>query len=164
MERKSLLDEAQRVDFQRAVACGASNEKLAARFKLTRRQAHGLRIGYARAKNGCVPKKPEHLEAPRDPSVDDREQQEIFLRQRPPQPPTMDDVVRFLRQLGDIVVKNGEGYQVNYRLTLMPQELVERANRKRLALGKSLFTLPLPPTAQLAGLPSSSLVQPVTGS
>jgi hypothetical protein len=138
--RKSALDEAQRTEFKRAIASGANNDELATRFGLTRRQAHGLRIGFARAKVGGPAKRPEE----RRPLLNvaaEREQQESFLRQKQPPAPTMDDVVRFLRQIGDVVVRNGEHYMVNYSLSLTTQELVMRANRKRAMTGKPAFEL-----------------------
>ena len=80
----------------------------------------------------------------------EREQQENSLRQRPAPPPSLDDVVRFLRQLGDIVVRNGDHYSVNYSLSLTAQELVMRANRTRAAKGK-------PPFEVHAALPADAI-------
>jgi hypothetical protein len=141
---KIRLDPAQRAEFERAIKAGAANHELAARFGLTPRQAHGFRIGFARRKATPGPatlgnKASPHVEAT------ERLQQEIFLRQRPPQPPVMDDVVRFLRQQDDIVVRNGDGFLVNARLLLSAQELVARANAKRIALGKPPFSIDMRP-------------------
>jgi hypothetical protein len=135
--RKSALDATQRLEFKRAIASGANNDELAARFGLTRRQAHGLRIGFARAKagGGFAAKRSDDL----CNASAEREKQENFLRQRLAQPPTIEDVVRFLRQIGDVVVRNGDNYIVNYSSSLTTQELVMRANRKRAANGKPPF-------------------------
>jgi hypothetical protein len=138
--RKNVLDAAQRTEFEHAIASGADNNELATRFRLTRRQAHGLRIGYARGKAGATAKRPEDCKPSYDAAAE-RQQQESFLRDRPPQPPTIDDVVRFLRQQGDVIVRNGDGYMVNYSLALSAEELVARANRKRTANGKPPFEL-----------------------
>jgi hypothetical protein len=139
--RKIALDPIQRAEFKKAIASGAGNETLATQFGLTRRQAHGLRIGFARAKGGGSPAKGADDHRPRQDAAAEREQQKNFLRQKPMPPPTLDDIVRFLRQIGDIVVKNGDHYLVNYSLSLTTQELVMRANRKRAVNGKPPFEL-----------------------
>ena len=51
------------------------------------------------------------------------------------------EVVRFLRQIGDVVVKQGDAFSVNSILKLNFQELVARANAKRLQRGKPTFEL-----------------------
>jgi hypothetical protein len=65
--------------------------------------------------------------------------QEEFLKNRPPAAPTIDDVVRYLRQIGDIVVRAEAGYCVNGRMMLSESELVGRANRKRLERRQPAF-------------------------
>lgn len=64
------------------------------------------------------------------------------LSPKPTKPsPMVDDVVRFLRQEGDIVVRAGEHqFLVNGRFRLCLEEMTERANRMRARQGKQLFT------------------------
>jgi hypothetical protein len=57
--------------------------------------------------------------------------QQEFLATTPSPEPTLPDVVRFLRQSGDVVVTEGTGYRVNYTLKLTPEQLVARANEQR---------------------------------
>jgi hypothetical protein len=158
--RRSALDGAQRHEFKLAIAAGASNDELATRFGLTRRQAHGLRIGFARAKGGGSSCRREE-QKPHYNAAAEREQQDSFLSRRPAPSPTMEDVVRFLRQIGDVVVRNGDHYLVNYSLSLTQEEMVVRANRKRAANGKTPFSLDgassasAPPTS-LPGAPAAT--------
>jgi hypothetical protein len=67
--------------------------------------------------------------------------QEAFLKERPPvQPPvTVDTVVQFLRQRGDVVFRTGEGFSLNSCAVLNAAELVDRANRKKAELGQTPF-------------------------
>jgi len=121
-----------REEFLSAIRAGATNHQLAEAFGLTLRQANGLRIGLARRK----------AQAPADVETvksDRREQGEALVGEETAPPEFIEEVVRFLRQTGDIVVRNGENYLVNARLILTMTELVERANRKRLQRGRSAF-------------------------
>jgi hypothetical protein len=136
--RPRLLDGDNLRRFAEAAGSGMSNADLAARFGLTPRQANGLRMGLA--KRGAIatkPKKSNHAVSL------DREtelaMQEAFLKQREPSAVTMDDVVRFLRRRGDVVVRSGERFVVNSRLTLAPEELVGRANHMRSLLQEAPF-------------------------
>jgi hypothetical protein len=54
-----------------------------------------------------------------------------FLAQKPSTPATMEDVVRYLRQIGDVVVSDGDEYVVNYSLRLSRVALIARAEEKR---------------------------------
>ncbi len=86
----------------------------------------------------------------RQHSVDEEHERELamqeeFLRCKPKPSPTLDDVVRFLRQRGDVVVRSNGNFSVNYSCMLTPEQLIGRANRKRQDLGLSAF-------AEVAGL------------
>jgi hypothetical protein len=133
---RPLLDQETRDRFIREAARKPDNRHLAQTFGLSVRQAHAVRVGLSKL----------IAQAQRDPSrgvsnskragapIDaetERKMQEDFLRTRPSAPPTLDDVVRYLRQIGDVVVPHGETYIVNYRLTLTSEQLLERANNKR---------------------------------
>jgi hypothetical protein len=81
--------------------------------------------------------------------------QNEFLAGKPSAPHTTEDVIRFLRQQGDIVVTDGNGYRVNYAQRLGPDELVARANDKRADRGLPPFALPcadLPPLGSARAL------------
>jgi hypothetical protein len=59
-------------------------------------------------------------------------------------PAAAEDIVRYLRQQGDVIVGGGEGqFLVNGRFTLSVEELLERANRIRSREGKELLTTAL---------------------
>jgi hypothetical protein len=133
-----------RNEFLDAIRAGATNHQLAQRFGLTLRQANGLRIGLARRKTHA-----HRLE-----------QGEELVGQKTAAPEVMDEVVRFLRQTGDIVVRSGENYLVNTRYILTATQLVERANRKRMERGRPGFGADriggAPPPSQAAAPVSSS--------
>ena len=63
----------------------------------------------------------------------------------------MEDVIRFLRQIGDVVVRSGDGFCVNSRYLLTRQEIVQRANKKRNERGKPLFALVFPEAGSAPG-------------
>lgn len=64
---------------------------------------------------------------------------------------TEEDVVRYLRQQGDIVIGAGEGqFLVNARFKLSFEELLDRANRMRYRQNKELFVAK-PGTAKTPG-------------
>jgi hypothetical protein len=65
--------------------------------------------------------------------------QEAFLRKRQVGPPTMADVILFLRQRGDVVLTTGGGYVVNGASSVDHTELVRRANRMRERMGLPTF-------------------------
>lgn len=101
--REKLLD---------GLAAGARNAELAQEFGLSMRQVQGIRISQARlAKLG---------RAAQEPPAPQQTQESI------------DEVVRFLRQQDDVVVRQANGdFLVNGRFRLAPTELYERANRIR---------------------------------
>ena len=101
------------------LATGARNAELAVEFRLTARQVQGIRISQARITKL-------------------RWGQEKSPRQ---QPESIDEVVRFLRQQDDVVVRQDNGeFLVNGRFRLQPADLLERANRMRERQGKPRFT------------------------
>jgi hypothetical protein len=135
-----LLDRRRLHEFRDAIAHGMSNTELAARFGMTPRQANGLRMGLTR--------RDPHLRAASargstKPALDretELRMQAAFLEQKSNPTPTLDHVVRFLRQRGDVVFRTGEGFSVNNRLVLTAEELIGRANRKRAELKQPPFT------------------------
>jgi hypothetical protein len=118
-------------DFTDALGAGADNTELARRFRMTPRQANGLRMG--------IQKRLPHLRMakvakPKKVKLDrstELQMQEAFLSTKPEAATTLDDVVRFLRQRGDVVVRSENNFLVNRHRTMTPAELVARANAKR---------------------------------
>jgi hypothetical protein len=153
-----LLQDGLFEEFVAALKRGADNTELARLFGVTKRQANGLRMG--------IEKRFPALRGARHPSSQkpkmDRETelrlQSEFLERRPPAPPTIDDVVRFLRQRGDMVVREGEAFGINGHQTLSCAELLARANAKRAELGLP----PFPPDVQAAAGGSSGDLGPTT--
>jgi hypothetical protein len=129
-----LLDEQTRQRFREAIAAGTDNAELARQFGMTPRQANGLRMG--------LQKQYPHLRAikitkPKRPELDrstELQMQEAFLSAKPPAMTTLDDVVRFLRQRGDVVVSSADEFIIDGHRRMTPAELVARANAKRLEL------------------------------
>jgi hypothetical protein len=165
--RRRLLDPATKESFALEAARNNDNRHLAKTFNLTVRQAHAIRVSLSRRieeirSHGVVgnghapqaagaPKRAAERRAAQAPTAADLQAQravelalqEEFLKARPPATPTVDDVVRYLRQIGDVVVRADEGaYRVNDRLKLSEPELVERANRKRLDRHQPAFDIP----------------------
>jgi hypothetical protein len=134
-----LLEGASLQEFTEALMAGADNSELARRFSLTPRQANGLRMGIEkrypqlRAVKRAQPKRPE-LDR-----TTELQMQEAFLRQKPAVTATLEDVIRFLRQRGDVIVRAGDSYIVNDRATMTAEELVARANQKRAQLQRPPF-------------------------
>jgi hypothetical protein len=131
-----------RLRLERAVESGASNAELAEIFKVTLRQANCLRLSLLRSKAATRrksnPAQKEHtLTRELELSLQDE-----FLRNKLPVEQTMDDVVRFLRQRGDVVFQADGNYAVNGRMTLTAEQLVERANRQCAASGRPAFHIP----------------------
>jgi|HubBroStandDraft_1064217.scaffolds.fasta_scaffold01335_13 hypothetical protein len=133
-----LSDKVFRRRFENALASGANNREIAARFGLTLRQTNGLRQGLARRKTP-----PEPLRGDGGPQEAPRGQRQELTAE------SLDDVVRFLRQRDDVIVRNGENFLLNSRQLLTAAELVERANRKRRELGKAAF--PVEPVERMTG-------------
>jgi hypothetical protein len=139
-QRGRLLAEESLRDFAQAIAAGLSNAELARRFGFTPRQANGLRMGLTRrnpalrAAAAAQESKPQPLDRATELRL-----QEAFLQTKAAPAATLDDVVQFLRQRGDVVFRSGTGFSVNNRLTLTAEELVARANKKRSELGQAPF-------------------------
>jgi hypothetical protein len=132
------LDRSMQVEFFKAIARGATNAELAERFGLTKRQAHALRIGIIRRTRagGSAKSRDREHNAGGVRTADDRRASQ--------QQKTHDEieVVRFLRQTGDVVVRDGDVFTVNSILQLTLQELVARGNARRLQRGKPAFDFP----------------------
>ena len=113
---KLSLSAGQRERLLQRMAEGARNAELATDFGLAPRQVQGIRISQAR-------------------------QAKLRQQQSSGAPAaSIEEVVRFLRQQDDLVVRQADGaFLVNGRFQLGPRELVERANRIRARQGKSPF-------------------------
>ncbi|HUA77142.1 MAG TPA: hypothetical protein VMA86_05690 [Acetobacteraceae bacterium] len=98
----------------------------AASFVAPRNEAKGRRCGKRRAGLGL------------DRATELRMEEEFLAGKRAPDL-TIDDVVRFLRQQGDVVVSEAGGYRVNYGDRISADQLVERANDKRRRRGQQAF-------------------------
>jgi hypothetical protein len=135
-------------DFTNAVSSGLANAELAGRFGITPRQANSLRMG--------IEKRLPHLRMTKVANPEKRgidrgtelRMQEEFLDRRPKPPTTFDDVVRFLRQRGDVVVRSGDVFVVNGHHTMTTTEIVDWANVKRRELGFPAFRVELAPTRE----------------
>lgn len=158
---KKTLTAARKAEFLEALLKGANNQQLAVRFGLSPRQVNGLRLGFGRRKSHAGTDLCNGDHHPDETSVDhdiqgasERQQQEQFLRSKPRIPDSLDDVVRFLRQLGDIVVRGEDSFLLNARYELSTEQLIERANRKRVERGKPVFEVERgggPPSAREHG-------------
>jgi hypothetical protein len=160
-ERGRLLTDDELREFAVAAVNGATNRDLARRFRLSPRQANGIRMGLAKrtpqvALKRAVSSKPKEMLD----RATELQLQDAFLQRKPIIAPTIDDVVRFLRQRGDVVTGAGDHFTVNHRLTLTAQELVRRANEKRRTLGQSLFPIEIwsvtPKSQSASGEPRST--------
>jgi hypothetical protein len=140
---RPTLDKSSHVEFFKAVARGATNAELATHFGLTKRQAHALRIGITRRTRSVGAAAP-----PGNPRLSATECLPLEQMEA--------DVVRFLRQIGDVVVKEGESFLVNSILQLNFHELLARANSKRLQRGKPTFDLPKHSGPDLASIANGS--------
>jgi hypothetical protein len=129
------LDKSAQIEFFKAIAQGATNAELAERFGLTKRQAHALRIGMARRLRAADPPNAGSSIPPAS-SADTTEV----------------EVIRFLRQVGDVVVREGEAFVVNSILRFNLEELIARANTKRLQRGKPVFERPRLDASRTASL------------
>jgi hypothetical protein len=108
------------------LASGARNNEIAAEFGLTPKQVQGVRMGCARE---ITKRRGEH------------ERQEPISQSRTVAA-SIDEVVRYLRQQDDVVVRQESGeFLVNARFRLPFAELVSRANRMRKRQGKAEFEL-----------------------
>jgi hypothetical protein len=116
--RRQLLDKETRSRFIQEAAINPDNRHLAQLFGLSVRQAHAIRVGLSK----FIADGRREIEL---------QMQDDFLRNKSAAAATMEDVVRYLRQINDVVVPNGQNYIVNYKLALTGEQLLERANVKR---------------------------------
>jgi len=116
--QRPLLDQEAKARFIQEAARNPDNRHLAQAFGLSVRQAHAIRVGVSKY----------IASARREYEL---QMQDDFLRNKTKSRSTMDDVVRYLREIDDVVVPDGQHYVVNSNLTLTAEQLVERANRKR---------------------------------
>jgi hypothetical protein len=126
--REELLDR---------LAAGSTNVELAAEFELSAQQVQGVRVGSARE----IARRREALDEatklqPKDQRLAETAGQ-IYNHL-----PQQDDVVRYLRQKDDVVIRQADGtFLVNGRFQMSLAELAERANRMRRRQGKPEFQL-----------------------
>ena len=105
------------------LSSGATNPELASEFGLSRKQVQGLRLGLARKGTKW-----------RANSEEKQQPAEETCAASP------DEVVRYLREQNDMVVRNGEGgYLVNGRFQMSLPDLISRANKMRNRQGKPDF-------------------------
>jgi hypothetical protein len=159
-----LLGDAQLSEFIETATLGASNQDLGRRFGLTPRQANSIRMGLAKRAPQVALKRGADRPKENPDRATELQMQSAFLRERPPRAPTLDDVVRFLRQRGDAVTRSGSDFMINNRLVLTPQELVRRANEKKAQLGQNPFPSELwspPPECGVVGREGHAGTPPV---
>jgi hypothetical protein len=116
--QRPLLDQEAKARFIQEAARNPDNRHLAQTFGLSIRQAHAIRVGVSK-----------YIASARREY--EQQMQDDPLRTKAKSGSTMDDVVRYLREIDDVVVPDGRHYVVNSNLTLTAEQLVERANRKR---------------------------------
>ena len=155
--QRSLLDSDARGRFVAEAARNSDNRHLAQVFGLTVRQAHAIRVALsklitqAQREQGVnaqqpVPR-PVRRGSPLAPSLDRQTElklQEEFLRAKAPPRTSLEDIVRYLRQKGDVVFSDGDCFMLNYRLKLTPAQLIDRANAKRRESNQDSFVLEQP--------------------
>jgi hypothetical protein len=123
--REQLLDR---------LAAGAKNMELAAEFGLSAQQVQGIRIGSSRT----IAKRLEALKQPEPQDKNQRlaktvDQTYNNLQQK-------DEIVRYLQQQDDVVVRQADGFfLVNGRFRMSLADIAERANRMRRRQGKPEF-------------------------
>ena len=128
MERSQLLDR---------LAQGEGNAEIAKAFGLSPRQVQGIRMGSAReiASLRSQSKRDAQKSASAEPGPGPRQQND-----NPEPHSALNEVVQYLRQQDDVVVRHSEGeYLVNGRFRLGAADLIERANRMRSRQGKAAF-------------------------
>jgi hypothetical protein len=160
-----LLQDEAFEEFVAALKRGADNGELARLFGVTKRQANGLRMGIEKRFPALRSARPPS--SPRKPTMDRETElrlQSEFLERRPPAQPTMEDVVRFLRQRGDMVVRDGEAFSVNGYQTLSVAELLARANAKRAEFGLPPFPMDIQIASADAGETTQAAPPPPTAS
>jgi hypothetical protein len=142
--RRQLLDKETRSRFIHEAAVNPDNRHLAQLFGLSVRQAHAIRVGLSK----FIADGRREIEL---------QMQDDFLKNKSAAGATMDDVVRYLRQINDVVVPNGPNYVVNYKLALTAEQLLERANAKRRERKQAPLML------ETAGLPCGASPLPANG-
>ena len=110
------------------LASGSSNAELASEFGLTLRQVQGFRMQVARQARRAIRQIPTDI------------QPAVAALNHDILPPLVDEVVCYLRQQDDVVVRCADrSFIVNNRFRLDFQKLLTRANRMRLRQGKPEF-------------------------
>jgi len=125
----SLLEPEKKAEISARLAAGDSNAQLAAKFGLTPRQVQGFRMQVGRrAKSKSAAINPQRQAAASAPSLTNS--------------PMIDEVVRYLRQQGDLVVADGPGmFLLNGLFRLDVDQLQHRANRMRQRQRKPEFQI-----------------------
>lgn len=143
--RVPLLPSETRAAFAAVAATGVDNRELARRFQLTVRQAHAIRLSMARQRPEVRPQgnaganRSGGAGMPRNGAAG-RELEESSLHQRSQQgAATIEEVIHFLRQRGDDVVKREGNFLVNGRLPMNADQLIARANQQRHRMGAMPF-------------------------
>lgn len=121
---RSSIPSEKNEEIQRRIRAGETNAEIGRALNLEARQVQGIRMGLIRqnkkkttASNGS---NGAHPEPSAPPEAGSRESTV-----------GMDDVVRYLRQQDDVVVREGEAFVINGRQRLTPAEVINRANRIR---------------------------------
>ena len=143
--RVPLLPNETREAFAAVAATGVDNRELARRFQLTVRQAHAIRLSMARQRPEVRPQgnagagRSGRAEMPRNGAAG-LELEESSLHRRSEQgAATIEEVIHFLRQRGDDVVKREGNFLVNGRLLVNADQLIARANQQRHRMGAMPF-------------------------
>ena len=125
-----VLADEQRDPLLDRLAQGARNAELSAEFGISSKQVQGVRMGCAReiAKRRAMPA---------DGVTASEERHE-----NPTTTASIEEIVRYLRQQDDVVVRHDDGYLVNGRFRMSAPELIARANRMRSRQSKPSFQLP----------------------
>jgi len=131
-----LLEPAKKAAITARLEAGDSNAQLAAEFGLTPRQVQGFRMQVGRrAKSKIAAVNPQRQAAVSSPASSTNS-------------PVIDEVVRYLRHQGDVVVAEGPGmFLVNGLFRLDVDQLQHRANRMRQRQLKPQFQIGKRPTA-----------------
>jgi hypothetical protein len=129
-DTEAMLDSLRKEDLNARLLAGAGNGELAAEFGLTSRQVQGFRMQLAR--------KAARIEAtgPVDEALADKS------AMSPAPKGLVEDVMRYLRQQGDVVLDSGPlEFVVNGRIRVTFEQLLHRANRLRARQNKPEFVL-----------------------
>jgi len=125
-----LLEPDRKAELQARLAAGVPNADVAAEFGLTPRQVQGFRMQIARK----AASREKRMAEAADP---------ICYSNGIPtatRSPLVEEVIRYLRQQGDVVVGSPQSsFTVNNRFQLDFEQLVNRANKMRARQGKPEF-------------------------